>query len=69
MDAELSRARVLVLMRYVRTMLGRSIRKRASELEIPWVACTGSGRASMLRAIEQAILLAWRQSGIALAGG
>lgn len=68
MDGQLARARVVVLMRYVRTMLGRQIRKRCGELDVPWVACTGSGQASMLRAIEQAILLAWRQSGIAQAG-
>lgn len=66
MEGELTRARAVVLMRYVRTMLGRAIRKRCSELELPWIACTGSGRASMIRAIEQAILLAWRQGGMAL---
>ena len=48
--------------------LGKAIRKRCSELELPWIACTGSGRASMVRAIEQAILLAWRQGGMALHG-
>ncbi len=68
MEGELARARVVILMRYVRTMLGKHIRKRCSENDIPWVACTGSGRASMLRAIEQGILLAWRQSGVAAAG-
>lgn len=68
MEGELARARVVVLMRYVRTMLGKHIRRRCSEHDIPWVACTGSGRASMLRAIEQGILLAWRQSGVAAAG-
>lgn len=68
MEGELARARVVVIMRYVRTMLGKSLRKRCNELDIPWVACTGSGRASMHRAIEQAILLAWRQSNLAQAG-
>jgi len=68
MEGELARARVVVLMRYVRTMLGKAIRRRCSELDVPWVACTGSGRASMVRAIEQAILLAWRQSGMAVSG-
>ncbi len=68
MDGELTRARAVVLMRYVRTMLGRAIRKRCGELELPWIACTGSGRASMVRAIEQAILLAWRQGGMAQHG-
>lgn len=63
MESQLARARVVVIMRYVRTMLGKALRRRCGELEVPWVACTGSGRASMLRAIEQAVLLAWRQSG------
>ncbi|MGE3630497.1 MAG: hypothetical protein AB7P00_11310 [Sandaracinaceae bacterium] len=63
MEGEIERARALVVMRYVRTSLGRAVRKLCGELDIPWVACTGSGRASMVRAIEQAILLAWRQSG------
>ncbi len=49
-------------MRFVRTMLGKALRTRCGELEVPWVACTGSGRASMLRSIEQAVLLAWRQN-------
>ena len=68
MEGELGRARGVVIMRYVRTMLGKALRKRCSELDTPWVACTGSGRASTLRAIEQAILLAWRASGMAYAG-
>ncbi len=68
MEGELMRARVVVLMRYLRTMLGRSIRKRCGELDLPWVACPGSGRASMVRAIDQAILLAWRQSGMQKSG-
>ena len=63
MEGELARARVVVIMRYVRTMLGKALRKRCGELDVPWVACTGSGRASMVRSIEQAILLAWRQTG------
>jgi hypothetical protein len=63
MEGQLVRARVVVIMRFVRTMLGKALRKRCGELEIPWVACTGSGRASMLRSIEQAVLLAWRQNG------
>lgn len=62
MEGELARARVVVIMRYVRTMLGKALRKRCGELDVPWVACTGSGRASMLRSIEQAIMLAWRQN-------
>ncbi len=65
MEGEIARASAVVIMRYVRTTLGRSVRKRCSEQDIPWVACTGSGRASMIRAIEQAILLAWRQGGAA----
>ncbi len=65
MEGEIARARVVVIMRFVRTMLGKALRKRCGELEVPWVACTGSGRASMLRSIEQAVLLAWRQNGSA----
>jgi len=68
MEGELTRARVVVMMRYVRTMLGKALRKRCGELELPWVACVGSGRASMVRSIEQAILLAWRQSGLLQSG-
>ena len=68
MEGQISRARAVVIMRYIRTMLGRALRKRCGDLDVPWVACTGSGRASMERAIEQAILLAWRQAGVAHAG-
>lgn len=69
MEGEIARARAVVIMRYVRTTLGRQLRKRCNENDVPWVACTGSGRASMIRAIEQAILLAWRQSGSAAVAG
>jgi hypothetical protein len=63
MESDLGRARAMVIMRYIRTSLGQALRRKASELDVPWVACTGSGRASMQRALEEAILLARRHSG------
>lgn len=53
-----SQADVLVVMTFVRTMLGRRLRRTAGESGIPWVACTGHGRASIERAIARAVALA-----------
>ncbi len=48
----------LVLMTYMRTTLGRHLRKIASERGIPWVSCTGQGETSITRAIKEAIRVA-----------
>jgi hypothetical protein len=48
----------LVIMRFVRTELGREMRRQASRLEIPWVACTGRGHESLLRSLREAAQLA-----------
>jgi hypothetical protein len=42
----------VVIMRFVRTMLGRSLR---SQITKPWFPCTGHGRTSVLGTIERAI--------------
>ncbi len=51
-------AEALVLMPFVRTELGRTLRKRASENGIPEIPCTGRGRQSLLHAIETAVAVA-----------
>lgn len=43
-----------VIMRFVRTEFGRSVRKIANDSEIQWRACTGHGRDSLLKAIQRA---------------
>jgi len=48
----------IVVMRYIRTQLGRSVRRSASERQVVWVACTGAGRKSMVRSIISASDLA-----------
>jgi hypothetical protein len=53
----LAKAGAVVLMRFVRTQLGRTIRARCSEQDTPWVPCTGHGKASLERAIERAVQL------------
>jgi hypothetical protein len=45
----------VIVMRFVRTNLGRRLRSLASAAGVPWIACTGHGRASMLAAIDEAI--------------
>jgi hypothetical protein len=47
----------VVVMRFIRTLLGRTVRALCSEHDRPWVACTGHGRDSLLAAIEQAVML------------
>ena len=51
----------LVLMTMIRTNLARTLRCLAGNHDIPWISCTGRGRSSSLRAIEEAINVATRQ--------
>ena len=53
-----NRVDALVLMPFVRTQLGRALRRLGGEFDIPWVPCTGKGYDSMERALRLAILLA-----------
>lgn len=45
----------LVLMPFVRTNMGRRLRRTSGEHHVPWVACPGHGRAAVLAAIRQAV--------------
>ncbi len=56
-DGNLARASAVVLLRFVRTNLGCEVRRRCGARGIPWVACTGHGRDSILHAVEEAIRL------------
>ncbi|MDP9075631.1 MAG: hypothetical protein M3N98_15970, partial [Actinomycetota bacterium] len=59
--AAMGNADIAVLMRLMRTNLGAQLRRAASEADIPWVACTGHGRSSLLRAVEQAVAVVDQQ--------
>jgi hypothetical protein len=52
------RMNAVVLMRFVRTQLGRSIRRLCGQHNVPWIPCTGHGRDSMTRATLRAIRVA-----------
>ena len=55
---EIGRSNAVVLMRFVRTNLGRAVRRSCNELGRDWIPCTGHGRGSILSAIRQAIRVA-----------
>jgi len=55
MERDFDTARAVVLMRFVRTQFGRTVRRRCSEQGLRWHACTGHGRDSIRTAIEAAI--------------
>lgn len=57
---QMAEADSVVVMRMVRTLLGASIRRRAGELGLPWVACQGTGRQSLMASLEQALLVVVR---------
>lgn len=57
-EAAYDHAGAVVLMVLVRTNFGRWTRRTAGEHGLPWVSCTGHGRASMERAIDRAVALA-----------
>ena len=48
----------VVLSYFVRTNLGRRIRRTAGEADLPWIACAGHGRDAITRAIERAVVVA-----------
>jgi hypothetical protein len=51
----LAEVHVAVVMSLVRTGLGERVRRDARFYDVPWVACTGHGRASMTRAVTAAV--------------
>jgi hypothetical protein len=51
----LAEADVAVVMSLVRTGLGERVRRDAKFYDVPWVACTGHGRASLTRAVTAAV--------------
>ena len=54
-EASYLQADAVVLMPLVRTNFGRRIRRTSGEAGLPWVACTGHGRAAIERAICRAV--------------
>jgi len=50
----------LVIMRMIRTGLGRSLRVLANDMDVPWVSCTGRGRKSISLSIQKAVRIAMR---------
>lgn len=48
----------MVVMRFVRTQLGRELRRLASRFDLPWISCTGHGKDSLRRAIANAARVA-----------
>lgn len=53
----------LVLMQFVRTNMGRRLRRTSGENNVPWIACPGHGRAAITAAIEGAVDVVARASG------
>jgi len=56
-EGHVADAGAIVIMRFIRTMLGRALREMCGRHGKPWVACTGHGRDSLLGAIERAVAL------------
>jgi hypothetical protein len=55
--AQMTDADAVVVMTMVRTLLGASVRRRAGELDLPWVSCQGTGRQSLMASIEETLLV------------
>lgn len=56
--ARLPGSDAVVLLSFMRTMLGERLRQAAGDAGVPWVPCTGHGRASIERAIDCAVRVA-----------
>lgn len=54
-DRALPDSDALVLMNYMRTELGRTLRRTAGAHDVPWIKCTGSGKASIQSSIVRAL--------------
>lgn len=54
-EAAMPSADAIVIMTYMRTNLGRRLRKSANVHDLTWRSCTGQGRASLERSIISAI--------------
>jgi tetratricopeptide (TPR) repeat protein len=54
-EAAMPAADAIVILTYMRTNLGRRLRKAANQHGLVWRSCTGQGRASMERSIESAL--------------
>ncbi len=54
-EGRIEAADSVVVMQFIRTMLGRAVRSLCGRHGRPWVACTGHGRQSLLSAIERAV--------------
>jgi hypothetical protein len=54
-EGRIRNAQAVVVLRFIRTLLGRAVRSLCGTHARPWVACTGHGRQSLLLAIEQAV--------------
>lgn len=61
LKASIHRADAIVLMTFLRTQCGRTLRRLAGEAEKPWIPCTGHGRASLEAAIRRAAQVARRR--------
>jgi hypothetical protein len=57
-QARYGEASAVVLMTFVRTHLGRLIRRTAGEHGLAWISCTGHGRDSLERALHRAVAVA-----------
>jgi len=55
MESDVAGCDAMVIMRFVRTQLGRALRRRCNDRGIRWTACTGHGLDSIRRAVEAAV--------------
>jgi len=60
-ENKIEKSNAIIVMRLMRTELGRKLRKAANESGKRWIPCTGRGLDSMRRSIENAISVARRQ--------
>ncbi len=54
-EGRVRNADAVVVMQFIRTLLGRTLRGLCGEHGLPWIPCTGHGRQSLLAAIERAV--------------
>jgi hypothetical protein len=57
-EAALPEAHALVIMQFVRTNLGRHLRRMCDDHQVPWIPCTGHGRGSIERSLHRAVRVA-----------
>ena len=62
-ERQLPTADAVVVMPLTRTTFGRTLRRKLNDVHVPRISCTAEGKASTMRAIDEAVRVAHKLRG------